>query len=96
MKALCCGRILLRFAIVALHDNLHLLDGGNNHHAVFVFELLQQVMDIIGFVHINDVIFRISLEGNRGLLVEVFAVNQENGLVNPRNQNKILGHRVGG
>ena len=55
--------ILLFIVIVPLHNNLHFLNGGNNNNSVLIFQLLQQFMDIICIIHINNVIFRISLEG---------------------------------
>ena len=47
-------------------------------------------MDIISIININDVILRISLEGQGCLLVKVFPVNKEDGLVYAWYKGKIL------
>ena len=95
MEALRRRRILLGFPIVPLHDDLQLLDSRDNHQPVFVLELLQKLVHVIGIVYINAVIFGIGLERERRLLVKVFAVNEENRLVDARDKREILGYGIG-
>lgn len=87
--------VLLRLAAVSLNENLQLLDCSDNGNAVVAVQLLHQLANILGVLNVNGIILRISLERCTGLLVQVLAVNQKDGLVYAGYRQQVLGDCVG-
>lgn len=80
---------------VPLHNNLELLDGGDDHIPAFGLELFDQVPGVVRFVHIDGVILGIGLEGPGGLVVQVLPVHHEDHLVHTGNLGQVMGRFVG-
>ena len=90
-------RILLVFAFPKLtHHGCDFLDSRHNHTLIISCQTLDQVMGIVRFVNIDDIIGCIREKGRRGLLVKVPTVDDENCLLNGWNLQEVASHLVGG
>ena len=90
-------RILLVFTFLELaHHGCDFLDSRHNHTLIISCQTLDQVMGIVRFIDIDDIISGLGKKGRRRLLVKVPTVNDENCLLNGWNLQKVASHLVGG
>ena len=90
-------RILLVFTFLELtHHGCDFLDSRHNHSLIISCQTLDQVMSIVRFVDIYDIIGRIREKGRGRLLVKVPTVHDEDGLLDSWNLQEVASHLVGG
>ena len=76
------------FVKLANHG-IDFLDSGNHHSPFICKEISHQMPGNIRHVNIDHIIFGIRENGGCGLLIQVRAVNDEDGLVNRRNLQEV-------
>ena len=90
-------RILLVFTFPKLaHHGCDFLDSRHNHSLIISCQTLDQIMGIVCFVDIDNIIGRIREKGRGRLLVKVPTVDDENCLLNGWNLQEVASHLVGG
>ena len=90
-------RILLVFTLSKLaHHGCDFLDSRHNHTLVISCQTLNQIMSIVRFVDINDIIGGVRKKGRGRLLVKVPTVDDKNGLLDSWNLQEVASHLVGG
>ena len=95
-KVLDFFRILLIFTFLKLaHHGCDFLDSRHNHTLIISCQTLNQVMGIVRFIDIDDIISGVGKEGRRCLLVKIPAIHDENRLLNGWNLQEIASHLVG-
>ena len=90
-------RILLVFTLSKLaHHGCDFLDSRHNHTLIISCQTLDQVMSIVRFVDVNDIIGRIREKGRGRLLVKVPTVDDKDGLLDSWDLQEVASHLVGG
>ena len=90
-------RILLVFTFSKLaHHGCDFLDSRHNHSLIISCQTLNQIMGIVCFVDINDIIGGVGKKGRRRLLVKVPTVDDKDGLLDSWDLQEVASHLVGG
>ena len=72
------------------------MDSRHNHTLIISSQTLNQIMGIVRFINIYDIISGVGKEGRRRLLVKVPTVHNENRLLNSWNLQEVASYLVGG
>ena len=76
------------------HGNGQLLNGGNDNLLIIIFQLVDQIAYIVGFINVHHIVICIGLECLCCLRIEVFTVDKEYRLFNARNVNQQISRRL--
>ena len=95
-KVLDFFRILLIFTFLELaHHGCDFLDSRHNHTLIISCQTLNQVVSIVRFIDIDDIISGVGKKGRCRLLVKVPTVHDEDCLLNGWNLQEVASHLVG-
>ena len=67
------------------HGNGQLLNCGNDNLLIIIFQLVDQIAYIVGFINVHHIVIRIGLECLCSLRIKVFTVDKEYRFFNARN-----------